>query len=294
MTGDEARSLRFNVLGPLEGWAGDTRLRLGGLIQERILGTLLLDPGRVLPIARLVESTWSEDPPVTASHQVRKAVADLRRRIPAGGEVIVTDGPGYRVHLNPEQLDLTEFVQLTGMARDATAEGRPADAVEALQQALDLWRGPTLSGIGGPVIEAAATAFEERRLTIAEQLFELRLSLGESSELVFDLRDLTQAYPLRETLHAQLMLALYRSGRQAEALNEYGKVRELLVEELGVDPGPRSDEGVRRHPAREPGTGRTRSPTLARAPGGVRRRAGGRARRGPLHAAVRPAGLHRS
>ncbi|MYV91280.1 AfsR/SARP family transcriptional regulator, partial [Streptomyces sp. SID1034] len=106
-----------------------------------------------------------------------------------------------------------------------------------------------LSGAGGPVIEAAATAFEERRLAAAESLFELRLGFGESTELVGDIRDFAQSHPLRETLRAQLMLALYRAGRQAEALEEYGRVRELLVEELGVDPGPgltRVYEGILR------------------------------------------------
>ncbi|MFE0525145.1 BTAD domain-containing putative transcriptional regulator [Streptomyces sp. NPDC058954] len=249
MSDAEAGSLRFNVLGPLEGWADGSRLRLGGLIQERVLGTLLLEPGRVLPISRLVESAWAENPPATASHQVRKAIAYLRRRIPDGGEVIVTDGPGYRAVLGSEQLDLTEFALLVKTARDAVGEARPGEAAEALRRALGLWRGPILSGAGGPVIEAAATAFEERRLAAAEHLFELRLGFGESSELVVDLRDFVQNHPLRETLRAQLMLALYRAGRQAEALEEYGRVRELLVEELGVDPGPgltRVYEGILR------------------------------------------------
>ncbi|MFB9349366.1 BTAD domain-containing putative transcriptional regulator [Streptomyces heliomycini] len=249
MSDAELGSLRFNVLGPLEGWAEGSRLRLSGLIQERVLGTLLLETGRVLPIDRLVESAWAENPPATASHQVRKAVATLRRRIPAGDEVIVTDGPGYRVVLGQEQLDLTQFGLLVRTARKAAGQGRPDEAVEALHRALGLWRGPILSGAGGPVIEAAATTFEEQRLAAAEYLFELRLGFGESSELVVDLRAFVQSHPLRETLRAQLMLALYRAGRQAEALEEYGRVRELLVEELGVDPGPglaRVYEGILR------------------------------------------------
>ncbi|MFI5754888.1 BTAD domain-containing putative transcriptional regulator [Streptomyces sp. NPDC051569] len=204
-----------------------------------MLVTLLLEPGKVMPVSRLVEAAWAEDPPATAAHQVRKAVADLRRRIPDGSEVLVTDGPGYRAAVTDAQLDLTEFSLRVREAKAATTGGRPADAVEALRSALALWRGPVLSGDGGPVIEAAATALEERRLAVAEQLFELRLSLGETSELVVDLRDLVTRNPLRETLRGQLMLALYRSGRQAEALEEYGRVRELLVEELGIDPGPR-------------------------------------------------------
>ncbi|MFF2958966.1 BTAD domain-containing putative transcriptional regulator [Streptomyces sp. NPDC057963] len=237
MTADAERPLRFNILGRLEGWSGDTRLRLGGMIQERVLVTLLLEPGKVLPVSRLVEAAWADDPPATASHQVRKAVADLRRRIPDGARVLVTDGPGYRAAVGERQLDLAAFDRHTREAKRAAGEGRPADAVEELRSALALWRGPVLSGTGGPVVEAAATALEERRLNAAEQLFELRLSLGEAAELVAGLRALVLQHPLRETLRSQLMLALYRSGRQAEALEEFGTVRELLVEELGIDPG---------------------------------------------------------
>ncbi|MFF7633587.1 BTAD domain-containing putative transcriptional regulator [Kitasatospora sp. NPDC008050] len=234
-----ARSgLRFNILGPLEGWEDGRRLRLGGTIRERVLVTLLLEPGKVLPVSRLVAAVWAEDPPATASHQVRKAVAELRRSMLDGGEILVTDGPGYRAQLTHGQLDLTEFEALVRTARQAAAAGRPAEAGEALRGALALWRGPVLSGAGGPVIQAAATALEERRLAAAEQLFDLRLGLGESAELVVDLRQFIHQHPLRETLRGQLMLALYRSGRQAEALEEYGRVRELLVEELGIDPGP--------------------------------------------------------
>ncbi|MFJ6480812.1 AfsR/SARP family transcriptional regulator [Streptomyces sp. NPDC091682] len=231
--------LRFNVLGSLEGWFGEVRLRLGGAIQERVLCVLLLEAGRVVPVARLVEATWEKDPPVTASHQVRKAVADLRRRIPTGTEVIATDGPGYRVVVADDQVDLLEFDALTRAAGQALREGGRSAAAEALRAALALWRGSVLSGTGGPVIEAAATALEERRLAAAEQFFDLCLALGESGELISGLRALITQHPLRETLRGQLMLALYRSGRQAEALKEYGEVRELLVDELGIDPGPR-------------------------------------------------------
>ncbi|MFJ7591579.1 BTAD domain-containing putative transcriptional regulator [Streptomyces sp. NPDC097617] len=217
----------------------EVRLRLGGAIQERVLCMLLLEAGRVVPVARLVEATWEKDPPVTAAHQVRKAVADLRRRIPTGSEVIATDGPGYRVVVADDQLDLLEFDTLTRSAARSLREGGQAEAAEALRTALALWRGAVLSGTGGPVIEAAATALEERRLAAAEQLFDLCLALGESGELISGLRALITQHPLRETLRGQLMLALYRSGRQAEALKEYGEVRGLLVDELGIDPGPR-------------------------------------------------------
>ncbi|MFF7262100.1 BTAD domain-containing putative transcriptional regulator [Streptomyces sp. NPDC008159] len=232
-----AQELRFRVLGPLEVWAGGERVRLGGTIQERVLATLLLDPGRVVPVVRLVEAAWGESPPATAAHQVRKAVADLRRRLPCGGEVISTDGPGYRVLTAAARLDLLDFDARIQAAAQAVAAGRSDDACLELQNALGLWQGPVLAGAGGPVVDRAATALEERRLAAVEQLYDLRLGLGASSELVADLRALVDAHPLREKPRGQLMLALYRSGRQADALEEYGKVRELLVEELGVDPG---------------------------------------------------------
>ncbi|MGW7427323.1 AfsR/SARP family transcriptional regulator [Streptomyces sp. NPDC054813] len=235
-------NLRFNILGPLEGWSGATRLRLGGAIQERVLTTLLLEPGRVVPVARLVQAAWDGDPPATAAHQIRKAVADLRRRVPHGGRVIVTDGPGYRAVLADGELDLTEFGNHLRDAGRAVSAGSPREAAQALGQALGLWRGPVMADTGSAVIQAAGTTLDERRLAAAEQLFDLRLGLGDAAGLIGDLRDLIAQKPLRETLRGQLMLALYRTGRQAEALEEYQRVRELLLEELGIDPGPRLGE----------------------------------------------------
>nr|WSX51297.1 tetratricopeptide repeat protein [Streptomyces sp. NBC_00974] len=272
--------VRFNLLGSLEGWSGGNRLRLGGPIQERVLATLLLEPGRVVPVARLVEAAWEDESPTTASHQIRKAVADLRRRIPGGSDLIATDGPGYRVVLEDGQLDLSLFQLHTRLAREALTAGRPSDAETALRAALGLWRGPVLSGAGGPVVQAAAIALEERRLTVAEQLYQLRLEHGESAELVGDLRELVDAHPLRESLRGHLMLALYRSGRQAEALEEFGRVRELLVEELGVDPGPqlgRLYEGILRdspelagpRPPDRPAPAAARAPSRAPAQAGA-------------------------
>ncbi|MEW2417986.1 BTAD domain-containing putative transcriptional regulator [Streptomyces sp. NPDC046866] len=235
MSGD----VSFAVLGPLEVRVGGARLRLGGPIPARVLATLLLEPGRMVPVSRLVAAAWDGEPPTTAAHQVRKAVADLRRRIPDGASLIVTEGPGYRVDLEPDRLDLTLFSLRLGRARAALDAARPAEAADHLRSALALWRGPVLHADCGPVIAAASAVLEERRLTAVEQLVELRLGLGESGEIVGDLRELIAEHPLRETLRGHLMLALYRSGRQAEALAEFGRVRELLVEDLGIDPGPR-------------------------------------------------------
>lgn len=231
-------AMRFNILGPLEVWEGGTKLRLGGAIQERVLLMLLLESGKMLPVSRLVEAVWDENPPATAPHQVRKAIADLRRRIPGGSEIVVTEGPGYRVVVTDIQLDLAEFDARLRTAKEALAAGNPPQAVDALQATLALWRGHLLSGEGGPIIQTASVMLEERRLAAAEQLFDLRLALGESAELVVDLRQFVLQHPLRETLRGQLMLALYRSGRQVAALEEYAKVRQLLIEELGIDPAP--------------------------------------------------------
>ncbi len=239
MTSEPGERLRFNILGPVEGWANGTRLRLGGVIQERVLTTLLLAPGKVLPVSRLVEAAWDGNPPPTAAHQVRKAVADLRRRIPGGPGLLITDGPGYRAAVTDTQTDAAEFAALTRRARRLAGEGEGPAAVEVLRGALALWRGPVLSGGGGPVIDAASTTLEERRLAAAEQFFDLRLAGGEAAGLVADLRELVAQYPLCEPLRGRLMLALYRCGRQAEALEEYAAVRATLVAELGVDPGPR-------------------------------------------------------
>ncbi|KUN10485.1 AfsR family transcriptional regulator [Streptomyces yokosukanensis] len=240
MTGPVARTVRFNILGSLEIQDGEDRLRLGGPIQERVLVALLLEPGRVVPVSRLIEVVWEQEPPATAVHQIRKAVADLRRRIPDGADLIVTDSSGYRACVEEEQLDLSRFTRLTAQARQDLAAGAVTEAADHLRAALALWRGPVLADRGGgPALTAVTTALDERRITAAEQLFQLRLDQGETADLIGDLRELITAHPLHETLRAQLMLALYRSGRAAEALEEYGRVRDLLIEELGTDPGPR-------------------------------------------------------
>jgi DNA-binding SARP family transcriptional activator len=232
------------VLGPLEAWVEQHRQQLGGPRQERVLAVLLLEANRVVPVYRLVDAAWAEEPPTTASHQVRKMVADLRRRLPAPGTTIVTDGPGYRLVIGDDQLDLRMFELRLARAREAESAGLVSNAVTQLQAALDLWRGPALGGLDGPVIRPAAESLDERRMGALERLMDLRLSLGEARDLIGDLRALLADHPLREALRGQLMLALYRAGRQAEALGVYDEGRRLLADELGIDPGP---ELVRRH-----------------------------------------------
>lgn len=237
MAGAEDRGVRFNILGPLESWADGHRLRFGGLIQERVLTVLLLEANRVVPVPRLIETVWEDEPPATAVQQIRKAIAELRRRLPRGPELIVTEGPGYRAVIGPGQLDMHVFQRETRQAAAEAGEGRPAEAVARLGEALTLWRGRVLGGAGGPTIAAVSAALEENRLAATEQLFDLRLALGQDSELVGAIREIVCAHPLRERPRGQLMLALYRAGQQAEALAEYGRLRSLLADELGIDPG---------------------------------------------------------
>ncbi|MCX4725061.1 BTAD domain-containing putative transcriptional regulator [Streptomyces sp. NBC_01306] len=165
-------------------------------------------------------------------------MADLRHRVPGIGPLLVTDGPAYALVIDDDQLDLGRFDAQVHDARKAFETYGPREAVELLHAALELWRGPVLSGLGGAVLDAAAVAVEDRRLTALEKYYDLRLALSEAAELVSDLRRYVSLYPYQEGFRGQLMLALYRSGRRAEALEEYGRVREQLAEELGIDPGP--------------------------------------------------------
>lgn len=225
--------VRFRVLGSLEVWSGDQRIPVVGVRHQRVLAMLLLAANRVVSLDRLVEAAWDDEPPATAARQVRKTVANLRQRLPGGPDLIVTEDPGYRMVLATEQLDLSQFDE--GIARAKRLN--PADAVVELRAALALWRGPVMVDNGGQIIQAVATVLAERRLNVTERLLELRLSLGEAREVVDELRGLVSEHPMRESLRGMLMLALYRTGRQAEALAEYDRLRKHLSDELGIDPG---------------------------------------------------------
>ena len=198
---------------------------------------LLLEAGRVVPVSRLVTAAWDEEPPDSAEHQVRKTVAKLRSRVPHGPEIIVTDGPGYRTVVDTEQLDLLRHQQLLKQARESLDARETERAAAQLREALALWRGPVLAGSGGRVVDAASTALEEQRLTAAEQLYDLCIGAGEAAETTGELRVLVDEHPLRETLRSRLMLALYHSGQQAAALDEYARARGHLADELGITPG---------------------------------------------------------
>jgi DNA-binding SARP family transcriptional activator/tetratricopeptide (TPR) repeat protein len=240
----------FRVLGPVQVWDGALRVALGGPQPEKVLAALLLADGRVVSVDELVDALWDGDPPPTATHQVHKLIAGLRRRIPG---VIETDGPGYRIRLDGSTVDAAAFA---GLAAEPT--------ISSLTAALELWRGPALAGIDSRVLRAQAVTLDERRLAVTEALVELRLAAGEAAAVAVELPALITAHPLRETLRGQLMVALYRCGRQAEALAVYAETRALLAGDLGVEPGPelarlhqqvlRADPALDPAPARAPCT----------------------------------------
>jgi DNA-binding SARP family transcriptional activator len=214
-------------------------LRLGGPCEQRLLAALLLEANRVVSLARLAEVIWGDDPPATATKQVRNGVSRLRRTLADGGApgLIVTDGGGYRLAVAGNVLDARLFEARVALARHAASGGQVAAAARLLRYALDLWRGPALAGMTGWVIEAAATAWDERRYAVAGTFYDHQLDLGRHREVVAELQAFAAEHPLREEPAGQLMLALYRCGRRADALAVYGRTRALLAAELGLDPG---------------------------------------------------------
>jgi predicted ATPase/DNA-binding SARP family transcriptional activator len=261
------QQLFFRILGPLEveGEAGP--VALVGRKQRALLGLLLLHAGEVVSSDRLVDELWGERPPATAATSLRNLVAQLRRRL--GAETIVTRAPGYLLRVEPERLDRARFERLLAEARGAA----PRERARLLREALALWRGPPLADLSFErFAQAEIQRLEELRLEALEERIEEELAEGRGGELVAELEALVAAQPLRERLRGQLMLALYRSGRQAEALDAYQTARRMLVEELGVEPSPalqelqgailRQEPGLAPAPRSEPRTGFPAQPTL--------------------------------
>jgi DNA-binding SARP family transcriptional activator len=224
----------FRVLGPLEAVCEDGRqLSLGGPKQRALLALLLLHANEVVSTGKLVDELWGERPPPTATASLQNNVAALRKLL--GSEVLVTRAPGYVLNVEPGQLDAEVFERRVEEARALDPEPRAA----ALRAALALWRGPPLAEF---TLEAFAEPevrrLEELQLGAIEDRIEADLESGRAAELVAEVEALVARNPLRERLRGQLMLALYRSGRQADALAEFQNARRLFVEELGIDPGP--------------------------------------------------------
>ena len=224
--------IRYRLLGPVEAPAP-----LPGGKPKALLARLLLEPGRVVPADTLVDDLWRE-PPASAYKVVQVYVSQVRKAL--GADAIETRAPGYLVRASADESDLGRFEQLAEQARGA---GEPARRAALLREALDLWRGAALAEFRDePFAEAAARRLAELRLYALEERIDAELELGEHARLVPELEALVEEEPLRERPRGQLMVALYRCGRQAEALARYRDGRTLLVEELGIEPGPALQE----------------------------------------------------
>jgi DNA-binding SARP family transcriptional activator len=236
-------TIDFFLLGPLEARQRERPLRLGSIKHRMLLAKLLLHPNQVVSTEELIVAVWGEEPPPTVKQSLQNHVAALRKAIEAGNgagppRTLVTRDPGYLLRVDPERLDLHRFQRLDREGRQALAGGDPARAADLLRQALALWRGPALADVAASTDLAwpELVGVEELQVASTEARIEAELALGRHHELVAELEGLVRVYPLREHLHGQLMLALYRSGRQADALAAYRAARKVLVDELGIEP----------------------------------------------------------
>jgi len=232
--------VRYRLLGPLEVSDGDSPLALGEGRQRSVLTLLLLHRNEAVASDRLIDALWGDRPPATAAKVLQNHVAQLRRALDdREGQRLLTRGRGYRLEVADGELDLDRFERLVDEGGAALASGRPADAASLLREALALWRGPPLADVAYETFAQGEIArLEERRSAAMEQRIDADLALGRHAELVAELEGLVAEHPLRERLGAQLMIALYRCGRQADALEAYGDARRVLLDELGVEPGP--------------------------------------------------------
>jgi DNA-binding SARP family transcriptional activator/tetratricopeptide (TPR) repeat protein len=255
-TAEIGGQLRFVVLGPLRGWSGDEELELGWPKQRTILAVLVMAAGRAVTRADLVDAVWGDDPPPSSASLVHTYLGRLRRILnpagpggrPAGDpmgrslsrtdrRMLVGGQSGYTLRLAPNAVDLTEFHARLDGARQRMSAGDLVAAVDGFDSALALWRGTALAGIAGGWAERQRVRLGELRLAAVTDRADAALRLGRHTELVPELAGLVAEYPLRERLRALLMTAMYRSGRQAEALAVYAEARRLLVDELGIEPG---------------------------------------------------------
>jgi YVTN family beta-propeller protein len=247
--------MEFRILGPVEVRDDGRIVRLGGGKQRAVLALLLLNANRVVASERMIEQLWGELPPATAATALQGHISSLRKAL--GADVIATRPPGYVLETAIGELDLERFEWLMAEGRDALERGDPERAAERLRAALELWRGEALGDIAfEPFVQTEAARLEGLRLDAVQDRIEADLTTGHGPELVGELDRLVAAEPLRERFWAQLMLALYRSGRQAEALGAYRRARQSLVSQLGIEPGPELRDLERRILAHDPTLGR--------------------------------------
>jgi DNA-binding SARP family transcriptional activator/ABC-type branched-subunit amino acid transport system substrate-binding protein/streptogramin lyase len=236
--------MEFRILGPLEVSDEGRQVEIGGHKQRALLASLLLHANEVVSLDRLIDELWGETPPPTAAKTLQAQVSRLRRSLNGDEDPaahmrgpLETRGHGYVLKVEPGQVDADRFQGLLEEARRARAEGKPEEAAEELRRALALWRGPALADFAYESFAQAEIArLDELQLTALEERIDADLALGRHAELAAELEALVTRNPLRERLRGQLMLALYRSDRQAEALHAYQEFRLALAEELGLEP----------------------------------------------------------
>ena len=241
----------IRILGPVEVVVGGRSRRLGSRRERAVLSALALGGGDVISTDQLIEALWGDDPPRSAGKALQNYVLRLRKAI--GAEVIETRSPGYGLAANHVVIDSRTFDQLIREGLDARSSGRPEDAAASIRQALHLWRGVPLEELHGWVLaDVEAARLTELRRVAAEELMDAEIACGRSAPVVAELEAMVATEPLRERRWAMLMLALYRCGRQADALRAYQRARTLLGEELGIEPGPELQELERAIVAQDP------------------------------------------
>ena len=230
--------LDYRILGPLEVVGEEGPLRLGGPKQRATLAILLLNANRVVSVERLADDLYAGATPVTAVTQVQRQISELRKLL-GSSSAIETRSPGYAIRISPDRLDLNRFERSAEAAGQALVRGEARSAADLLRDALELWRGAPLADLAyESFAQVPIDRLEEIRLAALEQRIEADLMLGRHSELIGELEELVARNPLHERFTRQLMLALYRSGRQAAALDAYRRTRAALVEQFGIEPGP--------------------------------------------------------
>lgn len=229
---------RYRVLGPLTVAGSDRTVRLGSPRQQALLTALLLEANHVVPLERLVDVIWNEAPPASATSQVRICVSGLRRLFADHGITgrITTHPAGYLIEVAPGELDLAAFEEFSVLGRAAADADSTVEAVQLFRSALGLWLGPIGAGLDSKILDAVSAKFQEARHTVLEDCFDLELKLGRERQIVGELAAQVREQPFRERLAAQLMLALFRSGRKVEALEFFRNLRKRLDEELGIEP----------------------------------------------------------
>jgi DNA-binding SARP family transcriptional activator len=225
--------VEFKLLGPVEVWSDGQPVPLGGAKPRALLAALALELSHVVPVNRLIDIVWGEDPPDTGRALIQTYVKNLRKSFADAGlpEVIVTASPGYVLRTPPESVDVNVFGALLDRARQSP----PAEAIDLYRQAEALWRGSALAGLEDTPLVGEATRLDERRLAAVEERVAAEVALGRAD--LAELTGLVARHPTDERFRGHLMVTLYRMGRQADALASFRECRDLLIDELGVEPG---------------------------------------------------------